>query len=331
MNNKVAIVTGITGQDGAYLSKYLIENDYKVFGLIRDTTKPNISNLEYLCIKDGLELVKSNLIDLSNLLRVIDKIKPDEIYHLAAQSSVGLSFNQPIWTLEFNLLSTANILEAVRIAKPDTRFYHASSSEMYGNIEKEELPIKEDTRVHPSSPYGISKASSHWLAINYRESYNLFVSCGILFNHESALRGNEFVTKKIIETAFNISKGKADQLIIGNININRDWGYAPEYVKSMWKILQQEKADDFIICSGEAHSLEEFVMKVFKFFDLDYKKYVKVDESLFRPNELNIIYGDNTKAKEILGWDYDMDFNDLINALVKDHIEYHNFNSVRKI
>jgi len=200
---------------------------------------------------------------------------------------------------------------------------------MYGNIEEEELPIKEDMRVHPSSPYGISKASSHWLAINYREAYNMFASCGILFNHESVLRGNEFVTKKIVETAFNISEGKADQLIVGNINILRDWGYAPEYVKSMWKILQQEKADDFIICSGEAHSLEELIMKVFKFFDLDYNKYVKVDESLFRPKELNIIYGDNSKAKEVLGWDYDMDFDDLINALVKDHIEFHAFNSVR--
>ncbi len=322
---RIAIITGITGQDGSYLSKFLIKKGYKVFGFIRDTSVPNLHNLEYLGINGDLELVRANLLDLSNLIRLIDSIQPDEIYNLAAQSSVGLSFEQPIWTLEFNSLSTANLLEAIRIVKPNTRFYQASSSEMFGNVKDEYLPINEKAVIHPVSPYAISKATAHWITVNYREAYGLFAVCGILFNHESVLRGKNFVTRKILDTAVRISKGLAGYLTLGNLRVFRDWGYAPEYVKAIWLMLQQEEPDDFIICSGEAHSLEEFVREVFKKLDLDFEKFVKVDKYLYRPVDLEIIYGDNLRAKEILGWRYDMTFYDLIDVLVEDEIKYLNW------
>lgn len=261
---KVAVITGITGQDGCYLSKFLIEKGYRVVGFMRDTSVPNLRSLGYLGISENVELLKVNLLDLSNLIRLINNIQPDEIYNLAAQSSVGLSFEQPIWTLEFNILSTVNLLEVIRIVKPDAKFYQASSSEMFGNVKEEHLPVTEETIIRPVSPYAISKATSYWITVNYREAYGLFAICGILFNHESALRGKNFVTKKILNTAVKISMGLADNLTLENLNVFRDWGYAPEYIKAIWLMLQQEEPDDFIICSGEAHSLEEFVKEVFK-------------------------------------------------------------------
>jgi GDPmannose 4,6-dehydratase len=322
LQNKIAIITGITGQDGSYLSKFLIEQGYKVFGFIRDASSPKLRNLKYLGIFDKVKLVSANLLDLPNLVGLIDIIKPDEIYNLAAQSSVGLSFKQPMATMQFNTISTANLLEAIRVVKPDAKFYQASSSEMHGNVKKEDLPINGKNPIHPVSPYAISKAASHWMTINYREAYGLFAVCGTLFNHESPLRGEHFVTKKILDTAVRIRRGLADHLLLGNLRVFRDWGYAPEYIEAIWLMLQQEEPEDFIICSGEAHSLEEFVKEVFKKLDLDFERFVKIDKSLYRPVDLEIIYGDNSKAKELLGWQYDTKFEELIRVLVKDENEY---------
>lgn len=324
--NKIAIITGITGQDGAYLSKFLIEKSYKVFGFIRDDSSPKLRNLKYLGISEKVKLVSANLLDLPNLMGLVDSIKPDEIYNLAAQSSVGLSFKQPRATFEFNTLSTANLLEVIRMVKPDVKFYQASSSEMFGNVRKEDLPINGKTRIHPVSPYAISKAASHWMTINYREAYGLFAVCGTLFNHESVLRGENFVTKKILDTAVKISMGRGDNLHLGNLRVFRDWGYAPEYIKAIWLMLQQEEPDDFVICSGEAHSLEEFVKEVFEKVDLDFERFLKIDKGLYRPVDLEIIYGDNSKAKTLLGWQYNMTFEDLIGVLVKDEVQYFNWN-----
>ena len=275
---KTALITGITGQDGPYLAEFLLSKNYRVIGFTPDKSEFQMRNLKYLGLKDKIELFTANLLDLSNIIRIIDKTNPDEIYHLAAQSSVGLSFEQPIGTLEFNIISTANMLEAIRIINSKIRFYNASSSEMYGNVMENQLPVTEESVLHPVSPYGISKAAAHWITINYRQAYGLFATCGILFNHESVLRGDNFVTKKILNAAVKIKIGIEKELVLGNVNIYRDWGFAPEYVKAMWLMLQQDKPDDFVICSGEHHSLEEFTRTVFQKLDLTYDKYVKFDE-----------------------------------------------------
>ncbi|HRE40264.1 MAG TPA: GDP-mannose 4,6-dehydratase [Ignavibacteria bacterium] len=322
MKNKTALITGITGQDGAYLSQLLLSKGYRVIGVTRDTSDFRLKNLSYLGISDKISYHKVNLLDLSNIIRIISKEKPDEIYHLAAQSSVGLSFEQPIGTLEFNIISTANLLEAVRIINPEIRFYNSSSSEMYGKVRREDLPVTERSVLHPVSPYSISKASAHWITINYREAYRLYSVCGILFNHESCLRGENFVTKKILNTAIKIKQGIATELKLGNLEIRRDWGYAPEFVKAMWLMLQQETPDDYIICSGESNSLNEFVSKVFEKLELDKEKYVKTDTLLHRPVELEVIYGDNSKAKNKLNWNYNINFDKLISLLVNDEQAY---------
>ena len=319
---KTAMITGITGQDGAYLAKFLLNKGYGIIGLIRKNSRINIKNLKYLDIDDKINFIKIDLLNLLNMVRIIEKNKIDEIYNLAAQSSVGLSFNQPMETLEFNIVSTAKLLEAIRITNPKIKFYQASSSEMFGNVKKESLPINENFLLRPVSPYGISKAASHWITVNYREAHNLFAVCGICFNHESVLRNKNFVTKKIINTAVKISLGLADELRLGNIKVYRDWGYAPKYVEAMWLMLQQDNPDDYIISSGEVHSLEEFTVKVFEKLNLNVDKFVKIDESLYRPNDLEINYGDNSKAKNKLNWKYDMSFDQLIDTLVDDEIEF---------
>jgi GDPmannose 4,6-dehydratase len=319
---KTAIITGITGQDGAYLSKFLLEKDYKVVGITRNLQSDILNGLNFLGIENKVELVEANVFDLSNIIRLLEKYKPEEFYNLAAQSSVGLSFEQPIGTLEYNIISVANILEAIRIINKDIKFYQSSSSEMYGNVDKNILPIDENFIIHPASPYAISKAAAHWISVNYREAYKLFVSSGILFNHESVLRRQNFVTKKIISTALKIKAGALDVLKVGNTSIMRDWGYAPEYVKVMWQMLNVEKPGDYVICTGEAHTLQEFIDKVFINLDLDPKKYVQFDEKLYRPVELEIIYGNNTKAKTQLGWQYNMTFDELIKQLIEDEILY---------
>ena len=319
---KTAIITGITGQDGAYLSKLLLEQNYKVIGIARNLLAGNLNGLSFLNVVNDIELVEANLLDLSNIIRFIEKYKPAEIYNLAAQSSVGLSFEQPIGTMEFNIISIANILEAVRMVNKDIKVYQSSSSEMYGNVDKNKLPIDENFIIHPASPYGISKASAHWISVNYREAYGLFVACGILFNHESVLRRQNFVTKKIISSALKIKNREMEYLTVGNTSVHRDWGYVPEYVKVMWKMLNINKPDDYVICSGEAHSLQEFIEKVFLNLNLDPKKLVRSDKSLYRPVELETIYGNPNKAKRELDWDYTISFDELIAQLIEDEIKY---------
>lgn len=321
---KIAIITGITGQDGAYLANFLLNKGYSIIGLIRNNSRTNMKNLRYLDIDDKINFIKIDLLNLPNIVRIMEKNEIDEIYNLAAQSSVGLSFNRPIETLEFNIVSTAKLLEAMRITNPKIKFYQASSSEMFGNVKKKNLPINENFLLRPISPYGISKAASHWITVNYREAHNLFAVCGIFFNHESVLRNKNFVTKKIINTAVKISMNLADELRLGNIKVYRDWGYAPKYVEAMWLMLQKDNPDDYIISSGEVHSLEEFIVKVFEKLNLDVDKFVKIDESLYRPNDLEINYGDNSKAKNKLNWKYNMSFDQLICKLVDDEIEYFN-------
>jgi len=299
---KTAMITGITGQDGPYLAKFLLDKGYNVIGIVRNNLRININNLEYLGINNKINFMRLDLLNLSNIVKIIEKNRIDEVYNLAAQSSVSLSFSQPIETLEFNIISTANLLEAIRIANSKIKFYQASSSEMFGDVKKDSLPINEKSIFAPVSPYGVSKVASHLIAVNYRETYNLFAVCGICFNHESALRNENFVAKKIINTAVKISLGLASELKLGNIKVYRDWGYAPKYVEAMWLMLQQGNPDDYIISSGEAHSLEEFVTKVFEKLNLDVNKFIKIDESLYRLNDLEINYGDNSKIKNQLNW-----------------------------
>jgi len=319
---KTALITGITGQDGAYLSKYLLEKNYKVIGITRNLQFGNSNGLSFLGVNNDVELVEANVFDLSNIIRLLEKFKPDEFYNLAAQSSVGLSFEQPIGTLEYNIISVANILEAVRIVNKDIKVYQSSSSEMYGNVDKNKLPIDENFIIHPASPYAISKAAAHWISVNYREAYDLFISSGILFNHESVLRRQNFVTKKIISSAVKIKKKELDSLKVGNTTIMRDWGYAPEYIKVMWKMLNVPKPDDYIICTGEAHTLKDFIDKVFVKLGLEPEKYVKFDKALYRPVELEVIYGNSQKAKTKLEWKYSLSFDDLINKLIEDELKY---------
>jgi len=319
---KMAMITGITGQDGAYLSKLLLSKGYNIIGVLRKNKKSNLKNLEYLGVSNKIKFIKMDLLDLPFIIKILENNNIDEIYNFAAQSSVGLSFNTPIETINFNIISTANLLEAIRIVNPKIKYYQASSSEMFGNVEKQNLPINETTAFHPISPYGTSKAASHWITVNYREIYNIFAVCGICFNHESVLRGYNFVTKKIIDTAVKISMGFANEIKLGNLKIFRDWGYAPNYVKAMWLMLQQDTPEDYVISSGEAHSLEEFTKKVFEKLKLDIDKFIKIDKNLYRPTDLEINYGDNSKAKNKLEWNYNMNFEQLINKLVDDELKY---------
>ena len=249
---------------------------------------------------------------------MIDEYKPDEFYNLAAQSSVGLSFKSPATTFEFNTISVINILEAIRTKSSETKYYQASSSEMFGNIGIDNLPLKESVLFHPASPYGISKASAHWVTVNYREAYGINACCGILFNHESCLRGENFVIKKIIRTALEIKAKKTDVLHLGNLSVQRDWGYAPKFVEAMWLMLQQDSFNEYLICSGQVTSLRNIAESVFEKLGLDFEKHVKIEESLMRNLELDIIYGDNSKAKNELGWDYDLSLDQLIDTLIKD-------------
>jgi len=314
---KKAIITGITGQDGAYLSKLLSNKGYEVIGLSRSYNPANLIGLNYLGIKDKIIIEKCDLLDLSNLIKIVKKYSPDEIYNLAAQSSVGLSFQQPIGTINFNTVSVLNLLEAIRNNSQKIKFYQASSSEMFGKINS--LPIKEDHFFHPLSPYAISKASAHWLTVNYRESYKIFTCCGILFNHESYLRSNDFFIKKVLKTALDIKNGVQSVLKVGNIDIKRDFGYAPKYIEAMWLMMQQEKPDNYIICSGKSISLRKIICYIFDKLNISHEK-ILVDEKLYRPSEIDDIYGDNSKAKNNLSWNYDMDFFDVLDILIMEEI-----------
>jgi GDPmannose 4,6-dehydratase len=314
---KTAVLTGITGQDGAYLSELLLTKGYKVVGITRSYNNSNLSKLKYLKIDKDVHLEECDLTDIPSIISILKKHKPSDIYNLAAQSSVGLSFEQPIGTITFNSLSVLNLLESIRIQDKDIRFYQASSSEMFGKVTQ--LPITEQSPMHPLSPYAISKATAFWSVVNYRESYGLFACNGILFNHESYLRTSNFFVKKIIKNSIDISTGKLDVLKVGYIDIKRDFGYAPEYIKPMWSMLQHHKADDYLICSGKSVSLREIIQHVFDRLSIPHDKIVS-DKSLFRPTDIEDIYGDNSKAKSQLGWTYDYNFFDVLDKLLEEEL-----------
>lgn len=312
---KTAIVSGITGQDGAYLAKFLTDKGYKVYGLVRTLSGASTFRLQYLNVLGKVELVECDLQDLSQVIKIILETKPAEIYNLAAQSSVSLSFKQPIGTIQFNINSVVNILEAIRLINPAIRFYQASSSEMFGKID--ELPITEESKLHPLSPYAISKVAAHHITINYRESYGLYACCGILFNHESYLRGEHFIVKKALTGALDILAGKREYLEFGNIQVKRDFGYSKSYVEAMWLMLQQDKADDFVICSGRSVALYDVVRYIFNKLGIP-ESAIRVNDNLFRPTDIEDIYGSSEKAKRLLGWDYHMNFFEVLDLLIEE-------------
>jgi GDPmannose 4,6-dehydratase len=314
---KTAIITGVTGQDGLYLAKLLLQENYHVVGLIRSYSNLNHAKFTYLGIDNKVKFEECDLQDFSSIIKILLKYKPDEFYNLAAQSSVSVSFEQPIGTINYNTHSVINIVESIRLLRLDTKFYQASSSEMYGRVEN--LPINESTPLHPLSPYAISKATGYWTTINYRESYGVHGVNGILFNHESYLRGSNFFVKKIIKSSLDIKFGALKELRVGNIDVKRDFGYAPDYVKAMWLSVQAAKADDYLICSGKSIYLREIVEYVFDYVGIDKTKLVE-DPSLFRPTEIQDIYGDNTKARTALNWQYEKSFFDVLTILIEEEI-----------
>ena len=318
---KTAIISGISGQDGAYLTALLLKNNYRVIGLIRSETDTNLSGLSYLNVKQDVEFVVCDMLDKAQIMNIIGKYKPEEIYNLAAQSSVSVSFENPIDTFKFNTLSVFNFLECIKAINREIRFYQASSSEMCGKVNQ--LPITENSILHPLSPYAVSKVASHFTCINYRESYDMYVACGILFNHESYLRSNNFFVKKVLIQSIAISQGKESFLEVGNIEIKRDFGYSPSYVEAMYQMLQQDKASDYLVCSGESISLRSIIYHVFDRLKIPLEKCV-VNPKFYRPNEILDIFGDNTKAKKELNWKYDYSFYEVLDLLLEEELENKN-------
>lgn len=320
---QTALIIGITGQDGAYLAQLLLSKGYKVIGVTRNIIEPELKNLRFLGISNEIELVELVHLDQNRIGKIIQKYQPAEVYNLSAQSSVGESFNTPVDTVSFNTISVLSWLEAIKKNCPTAKFYQASSSEMFGNVSKENLPLKESLIFHPASPYGVSKAAAHWLTVNYRESHHLFASCGILFNHESCLRGPNYVVKKILNSAIKLKLGlRKEPIMVGNLSIKRDWGYAPKYVEAMWLMLQNQHADDFLICSGNVISLHDLIQLIFDQLDLEFEKHIRIDPKLFRPVDLLEIYGDNSKARVELNWQYQMDNSELIEQLILDETTF---------
>lgn len=314
---KKAFITGITGQDGSYLTELLLEKGYEVHGLVRRNSTIIRSRLEHLYPehKDKrLFLHYGDLLDSSSLTHVLYSIQPDEIYNLAAQSHVRISFDVPVYTAESTGMGALHLLEAIRSLGLKTKFYQASSSEMYGKVSV--VPQNELTPFHPRSPYACAKVYAHHQTINYRESYGLFACCGILFNHESPRRGENFVTRKITLGLAAIKKGRSDKLTLGNLDAKRDWGFAKEYVEAMWRMLQQDTPDNYVIATGETHSVQEFLEEAFRYVELDWKQYVAFDERLLRPAEVDVLRGDYSKAKEKLGWEPKTSFKDLVRLMV---------------
>ncbi len=318
MAKKSAIITGISGQDGAYLAALLLNKGYAVIGLVRSSSASDLRGLEYLKIRKQVIIEECDLLDISQVIKLLYQYKPTEIYNLAAQSSVSLSFKQPIGTFHFNTISVFNLLEAIKLVDKQIKFYQASSSEMYGKVSS--LPITENSVLHPVSPYAISKAAAHWSCIHYRESYGLFICCGILFNHESYLRSNNFFMKKIMRESIEISRGQRAGLEVGNIDISRDFGYAPLYVEGMWLMMQAEKPGDFILCSGRSVKLRAIIEYVFRKLGVDNSLY-EVSNELYRPADIENIYGDPGKAKELLGWNYSLTSEDLLDKLLEEELK----------
>jgi GDPmannose 4,6-dehydratase len=314
--SKRALITGITGQDGSYLAELLLNQGYKVYGLVRRLSTPNFWRVEH--IRDDIEFIDADLQDQLSLINAVQKSKPDEVYNLAAQSFVATSWDQSILTGDYTGLGVTRMLEACRIIDKSIRFYQASSSEMFGKVV--ETPQTETTRFHPRSPYGVAKAYGHYITVNYRESYDMFAVSGILFNHESPRRGIEFVTRKISDGVARIAAGKSKELRLGNLDALRDWGYAKDYVEAMWLMLQQDQPDDFVIATGETHSVREFCEIAFTRAGLDYRDYVKTDERYMRPAEVDLLLGDASKAKRKLGWAPKTSFRELVELMVDEDL-----------
>lgn len=314
---KRALITGITGQDGSYLAELLLQKGYKVYGLTRRSSTNVTSRIEHLMSK--IELLPGDLLDGTSLLSAVEESQPDEVYNLAAQSFVQTSWNQPTLTADFTAVGVTRMLEAVKKAAPKARFYQASSSEMFGKVQA--VPQIESTPFYPRSPYGVAKLYGHWITVNYRESFNMHASSGILFNHESPRRGIEFVTRKITYHVAMIKQGLINELRLGNLDAKRDWGFAGDYVEAMWLMLQQDRPDDYVIATNETHTVQEFVELAFARADLDWKKYVKIDEKFMRPAEVDLLIGDPAKAKNVLNWEPKTSFKELVHMMVDSDIE----------
>ena len=307
-----ALITGITGQDGSYLAELLLEEGYQVVGMVRRTSTLNFHRLAH--IQDQIELVPGDLCDQVSLIHLLEENQPDEIYNLAAQSFVQTSWNQPVFTGDVTALGVTRILDAIRLVNSKIRFYQASSSEMFGKVV--EVPQSESTPFYPRSPYGVAKVYGHWITINYRESYDLHATSGILFNHESPRRGLEFVTRKITHHVARIKLGLANEVRLGNLDSKRDWGYAGDYVRAMWLMLQQDTPEDFVVATGETHSVQEFLEEAFGHVDLDWHDYVVQDPRYMRPAEVDLLVGDATKAKRLLGWEPSVSFKELVRMMI---------------
>lgn len=310
--SKTALITGVTGQDGSYLAEFLLEKGYEVHGMVRRSSVNNCERIEH--VRDQLEIHDADLLDQLSLLRVVESVAPDEVYNLAAQSFVPTSWTEPLLTAEFTGLGVTRMLEAIRTVNPKIRFYQASSSEMFGRVQ--ETPQSESTPFWPRSPYAAAKAYGHWITVNYRESYDLYACSGILFNHESPRRGLEFVTRKITHGVARIKLGLADELRLGNLKSKRDWGFAGDYVRAMWLMLQQEKAEDFVVGTGQTHTVEEFVSAAFSGVGLDWQEYVKIDPKFYRPAEVDLLLADPAKAAATLGWTPRVQFDELVQMMV---------------
>jgi GDPmannose 4,6-dehydratase len=316
---KRAFITGITGQDGSYLAELLLKKGYEVHGLIRRSASLNTQRIDHLYMDPHEKNVRlflhyGDLSDSTCLLRLISEIKPDEVYHLGAQTHVRVSFDMPEYTGDITGISTVRLLEAIRISGLPIRFYNAASSEMFGKVT--EVPQRETTPFHPRSPYGVAKVYGYWITTNYRESYGIFACNGILFNHESPRRGVTFVTRKITRAIAAIKAGTQDKLYLGNLDARRDWGYAPEYVEGMWRMLQQDKPDDYVLATGKTHSVQEFLEEAFRYAGLDWQNYVGIDARYYRPAEVDLLIGDAAKAKQVLGWEPKTSFQELVRIMV---------------
>ena len=315
-----ALITGITGQDGSYLADLLLEKGYEVYGMVRRSSVEKLDRIEH--IRDRVKFVQADLLDQLSIISAIREADPDEVYNLAAMSFVPTSWSQPVLTGEFTAIGVTRMLEAIRLVNKNIKFYQASSSEMFGKVRQN--PQNENTPFHPRSPYGVAKVYGHYITVNYRESYGIFAASGILFNHESPRRGLEFVTKKVTNAVAKIKMGLAESLYLGNLDAKRDWGYAKDYVEAMWLMLQQGSPDDYVISTGETHSVKEWVEASFSCLDLDWEKYVKMDEKLLRPAEVDLLIGDSTKARDKLGWKPQVNFEGLVKLMVE-----HDYNELK--
>jgi GDPmannose 4,6-dehydratase len=312
-----ALITGITGQDGSYLAEFLLKRGYDVVGMVRRTSTINFHRLAH--IQDQLNIVSGDLLDQISLIHILEEYKPDEVYNLAAQSFVQTSWKQPVFTGEVTALGVTRLLDAIRLVCPEARFYQASSSEMFGKVV--EVPQRETTPFYPRSPYGVAKVYGHWITINYRESYDMHATSGILFNHESPRRGIEFVTRKITYHVAKIKLGLADELRLGNLDSRRDWGYAGDYVEAMWRMLQRDKPNDYVIATGDTHSVEDFLVEAFGYVDLDWRDYVVQDPRFMRPAEVDLLVGDPSRAGAELGWEPRVSFPELVRMMVDADIQ----------